>query len=146
MLDNKVYSSAKRCRLGDHHEPQTAIYCRTAVKDDFAIENQIYRLLDFAIDNGHTKLSFYIDNGEGGTSLNRPEMNRLVEDINVGLVQTVIVTDASRIARGMEPMYDWLQILKRADVTCLSLNSGVHDIRIGVNSLYDIGELLLLSK
>jgi DNA invertase Pin-like site-specific DNA recombinase len=145
MQDNKI-SVAVYLRFANHPEPKTALYCRTAVKDDFAILCQTSRLYSYAIDNGYTNPYAYIDNGESGSTLSRPAMNRLIKDIKAGLVQTVIVTGTSRIARGMEPMSKWFQILNAANVPYLSLDNDGQDMRSTFNDFNDFIELLLSSS
>ena len=111
MLDKKEYKAAVYCRVAN--EPPTALYCRTATQDDFAMEHQKERLLHFANENGYTDTVFYIDNGENGSTLNRPAMERLISDICSGKVTRVIAASADRIARGTKPWCEWVMLRKK---------------------------------
>jgi len=114
------------CRIA--YEPKTALYCRTAVQDSFAIEHQKDRLLRFAKENGYTNVAWYIDNGEKGNTLNRPAMERLIADIKLGKVNTVIVTGIDRIARGILPFAEWQRLFQERDAKCITLDTGGQDL------------------
>ena len=122
---------------------KTALYCRTAQQDDFAIENQLNRLMSFASEKGYENLSAYIDNGGSGLTLNRPAMNILIEDINEGIVETVIVTSTCRIARDFAVMLDFMKVLNRANVPCVSLDCGGIEIKPEIDAAVGIMAALL---
>jgi len=124
MLNNENTKATVYCRLASEPKPRTALYCRTATHDDFAIENQKRHLVDFAEENGFWDYDWYVDNGKSGATLTRPAMNRLISDIRSGKVKTVIVTHADRIARGTEPMSEWVMLLNGLDVRFLTVDSG----------------------
>jgi DNA invertase Pin-like site-specific DNA recombinase len=77
----------------------TALPCRSAVKNDESIQNQKYMLLDHVLENNITEYEFYIDNGFSGSSLDRPAIKRMIADIKKGRIESVVVTDISRLAR-----------------------------------------------
>jgi len=106
------------------HEPVTALYCRSAIQDSVAIEKQKNRLACYSEENGYTNISWYIDDGESGLTLDRPAMKRLIDDIHSGEIKTVIVTKSDRIARGMDAMCEWIMLLKGLDVQCTSVFTG----------------------
>ncbi len=51
----------------------------------------------------------YIDEGYSGKDLNRPALRRLLGDIKKGLIDTVIMTEISRLSRNKK---DWLDLLQ----------------------------------
>ena len=122
---------------------KTALYCRTAQQSNLGIEKQKEWLSRFAEENDYHNLSWYIDDGESGTTLKRPATERLIMDIQAGEVQTVIVTSASRIARNTALMYDWFRILRDAGVPCLSLDCGGQEIGGGFNFYNDFMDMYL---
>ena len=68
---------------------RTAQYIRLSVEDSNnkgnSIENQKLLLDDFIANNPNMKLyDTYIDNGATGTNYNRPEFQRMIEDIENG--------------------------------------------------------------
>ena len=81
-----------------------ALYCRLSIDDgenteSQSIQSQKKYLSDFAKKNGYLIRGFYIDDGFSGTNFNRPEFNRMLNDIEKGLIEAVIVKDLSRFGR-----------------------------------------------
>ena len=99
---------------------KVAVYSRVASADDDRIAGQEEGLLKFADRNGYAECTCYRDNGESGLSLNRPGMQRLINDIQGGRVGTVIVLDLNRIARGLQPMIKWCQLIEKHGVVFIS--------------------------
>lgn len=67
--------------------------------ESVSISNQRDILIRFAKDNGMEIDEFYIDDGFSGFTMDRPDFNRLKNDLNRGLIQTIIVKDLSRLSR-----------------------------------------------
>lgn len=82
----------------------TALYCRLS-KDDGqdaesnSISNQKTFLAQKAKEYGLTDTRYYVDDGYTGTNFNRPGFQKLLEDIELGYVTTVMVKDLSRLGR-----------------------------------------------
>ena len=67
--------------------------------DSDSIDNQI-KLADYYCENNDLKIvEKYIDNGYSGTIFDRPGFQKLLKDIECGLIDTVIVKDLSRLGR-----------------------------------------------
>ena len=76
----------------------TALYCRYSRDDgqeeeNASITHQRELLKEYAENNGYTNLRCYADDGYSGTNFNRPDFQRMLEDIENGLIGTVIVKD-----------------------------------------------------
>lgn len=99
----------------------TALYCRYSRDDgqeeeNASITHQRELLKEYAENNGYTNLRYYADDGYSGTNFDRPDFQRMLEDIENGLIGTVIVKDMSRFGRNyilvgqyvelVLPMYD----------------------------------------
>ena len=87
----------------------TAIYCRLSRDDGTegdsnSVSNQKKLLQKYAKENGLENPRYYVDDGYTGTNFNRPGFQKLIEDIEMGYVATVIVKDMSRLGR------DYLQV------------------------------------
>lgn len=81
-------------------EKITALYCRFAYGDaQEDIERQKLLLSEFAAKNGCSSPRFYIDSRVSGLTMDRPAFNQLMEDMEHGLISTVIAGDATRICR-----------------------------------------------
>lgn len=76
----------------------TALYCRLS-KDDGqdaesnSISNQKTFLAQKAKEYGLTDTRYYVDDGYTGTNFNRPGFQKMLEDIELGYVTTVMVKD-----------------------------------------------------
>ena len=82
----------------------TALYCRLS-KDDGqdeesnSISNQKTFLAQKAKEYGLSDTRYYVDDGYTGTNFNRPGFQKMLEDIELGYVTTVMVKDLSRLGR-----------------------------------------------
>jgi len=92
-----------------------ALYVRLSNEDNGgrgkdSIQNQIELLMEFAEQVGQSEISeTYIDNGHTGTDFERPEWERMLEDIKNHKVNCVIVKDLSRFARNYLEAGDYLE-------------------------------------
>ena len=87
----------------------TALYCRLSRddgtdNDSNSIVNQKKLLQKYAKENGFTNTRYYVDDGYTGTNFKRPGFQKMLEDIELGFIKTVIVKDMSRLGR------DYLQV------------------------------------
>ena len=107
-----------------------ALYCRVAHADAEALDFQERILLNFAKTAGYESGKYnvhhiYRDNGESGTTLDRPAMNKLMSDIRDGRVDAVIVKDISRISRNHSQINEWLRLLRQHNVRLVSVTEGI---------------------
>ncbi len=85
----------------------TAMYIRLSREDgdkaeSLSIANQRMLLTEFVEGQNDLRLhDVYIDDGYTGTSFDRPAFRRMIEDIEAGSVQCVLVKDLSRLGRNM---------------------------------------------
>lgn len=79
------------------------IYCRLSKEDSLneslSIINQKSILISYVEEKFHEDYKVYVDDGYSGTSLNRPALQELINDIKKGLITTVITKDLSRLGR-----------------------------------------------
>ena len=87
-----------------HEHYSAGIYCRLS-KDDLgsgdssSIKSQKEMLEKYVCENGWAVYDYYIDDGYTGTNYNRPEFQRMIEDIEAGKINMVLVKDLSRLGR-----------------------------------------------
>ena len=75
-----------------------------------SIHNQLELLLDFAEGLEKTEIvETYTDNGRTGTDFDRPEWERMMEDIRKRKIDCVIVKDLSRFGRNYLEAGDYLE-------------------------------------
>ena len=67
--------------------------------ESLSIENQRHILRKYAEENNIEVYGEYIDDGISGTTFNRPEVQRLLDDAKTGVINTIIVKDLSRFGR-----------------------------------------------
>ncbi len=87
----------------------TALYCRLSRDDGMdgdsnSVANQKKLMQKYAKENGFGNTRFYVDDGYTGTNFNRPGFQKMLEDIEMGYISTIIVKDMSRLGR------DYLQV------------------------------------
>lgn len=80
----------------------TALYCRLSRDggvegDSNSVANQKKLLKRFAKENGLSNTRYYVDDGYTGTNFERPGFQKMIEDIDLGYISTVIVKDLSRL-------------------------------------------------
>ena len=85
-------------------EQWTACYCRLSCDDDLdgdsnSIRNQKMLLQKYADENRLRNVKFYVDDGYSGSNFDRPDFNRMMDDVDNGRISTVIVKDMSRFGR-----------------------------------------------
>lgn len=93
-----------------------ALYCRLSRDDELqgdsnSIKNQKAILSKYASEHGMPNPQFYVDDGYSGTTFNRPDFQRLMDDVNSGRVRTIIVKDMSRLGR------DYLKVGLYTEIT-----------------------------
>ncbi|MCM1306931.1 MAG: recombinase family protein [Bacteroides sp.] len=109
----------------------TALYCRLSHDDDTtgdsnSIKNQKAILSKYASEHGMSNPKFYVDDGYSGTNFNRPDFQRMIRDIDAGLVKTVIVKDMSRLGRDYLKVGYYSEVyFNEADVHFIAINDGV---------------------
>ena len=83
---------------------RTALYCRLS-KDDMlqgdseSIKTQKAMLTQYAKEHGFLVVEVYVDDGFSGLNFDRPDFNRMLDDIEAGKIDVVITKDLSRLGR-----------------------------------------------
>ena len=110
---------------------KTAIYIRLSKEDvdkkdeSVSVENQRAIMIDYLLQNPELKLvDIYIDDGFTGTDFERPAWNRLIEDIESGKVNCVIVKDLNRLGRNYTESGELIDnYFERKGIRFISLNN-----------------------
>ncbi|MCD7752423.1 MAG: recombinase family protein [Lachnospiraceae bacterium] len=108
---------------------RTAIYARLSYMDDSrkdSIQTQV-ALLEAYLEK-HPDLHLagkYVDNGYTGTNFNRPQFKRLLNDMESGAVNCIIIKDLSRFGRNyIEAGYYLETVLPAYHVQLIAVNDG----------------------
>ncbi len=88
---NKIYSVGLYIRLSREDDDKTEM--------SESITNQKSLLLQYVKENNLRVYDIYIDDGYSGTNFDRPNFNRLLNDIELGKINMVITKDMSRLGR-----------------------------------------------
>ena len=97
-----------------------AIYARQSVDkaDSLSIQGQI----DLCRQKAGAEFRIYQDKGYSGKNTNRPAFQRMMEDVEKGLVQKIIVYRLDRFSRSIADFGRLWEILKRHNVEFVSIN------------------------
>jgi len=112
-------------------EKVTALYCRLSRDDELAgdsnsIVNQKAILQKYAEENGFYPTQFYVDDGFSGTTFDRPDFNRMIADVQAGVIDTIIIKDMSRFGRDyLKVGYYTEVVFPEADVRFIAINNGI---------------------
>ncbi|MCB7331936.1 recombinase family protein [Longicatena caecimuris] len=82
----------------------TALYLRLSRDDELqgesgSIQTQRMMLRQYAAEHGLTVVDEYIDDGWSGTNFERPNFQRMIDDIEDGKINCVVTKDLSRLGR-----------------------------------------------
>jgi len=108
-----------------------AIYCRLS-KDDGtqgesgSISTQKEILTQYVKLQGWHLSKIYVDDGFSGTNFNRPDFQRMIKDIESGLIDCVITKDLSRLGRNYLDCGLYLEVFfPEHNVRYIAVNDGV---------------------
>ena len=108
-----------------------ALYCRLSRDDggdaeSNSIGNQKKILSRYAAEHGFTHTKFYVDDGWSGGNFNRPGFEAMMEDVDKGLIGTIICKDMSRFGRDYLHVGLYTEIkFPEAGIRFIAINDGV---------------------
>ena len=129
---------------------RVGLYCRLSKDDDrpgesMSIETQRSMLIDHCEKNKYEVYDVYIDDGFSGTNFERKDFQRLLNDIDTGLVNMVLTKDLSRLGRDYIQMGYYTEIyFPSKGIRYVALNDGydsessMNDIAPFMNILNDM--------
>lgn len=71
-------------------------------KEGYSIDEQIERLKKYCGACGRSDFKVYVDGGFSGASMNRPDLQKLIKDVELGKVEKVIVYKLDRLSRSQK--------------------------------------------
>ena len=87
-------------------ERKTALYIRVSTdaqrEEGYSVEAQTEMLKGYCLSKEIKNYSLYIDGGFSGSNIERPEMQRLIEDIKQGSIECVAVYKLDRLSRSQK--------------------------------------------
>ena len=108
----------------------TPLYERLSRDDElsgesFSIQNQKSMLEDYARRNGFPNPTHFTDDGISGTRFDRPGFTAMMEEVEAGRVEAIIVKDMSRLGRDYLKVGQVMEILRQRGVRLIAINDGV---------------------
>jgi site-specific DNA recombinase len=89
-----------------------------------ALQNQVQALEAYAAAHG-LRLHIYKDEGISAKDTNRPELQRLLGDVQSGRVRTVLVTKLDRISRSLADLLDLMRLFEEQGAKFVSLRDSI---------------------
>ena len=102
--------------------------------ESFSIQNQKIMLEDFARRNGYPRFKHFTDDGVSGTRFDRPGFMAMMEEVEGGNVEAIIVKDMSRMGRDYLKVGQVMEILRQRGVRLIAINDNV-DTEKGDNDM-----------
>jgi len=108
----------------------TAIYVRVSTEDQaqegFSIRAQVDKLKAYAQIKGWDIYDIYSDEGISGKNIvDRPAMNRLIDDVNDGKVNNVLVFKIDRLTRSTKNLIELVELFEENNCAFNSLTESV---------------------
>lgn len=109
---------------------KAALYVRVSTdaqrEDGYSIEAQCEMLEAYCKSRQIRKYEFYIDGGFSGSSIERPEISRLISDVARGMIDQVIVYKLDRLSRSQkDTLYLIEDVFNPQSVAFVSLNENM---------------------
>ena len=105
-------------------DKKTAAYIRISTDKKQKIDSQLADVEEYCSNHG-IEATFYVDEGFTGNDTERPEFQRLQEDVFKGRINKIIISRLNRISRkaadGMKIFEDWLD----KDIEVISVNESM---------------------
>lgn len=117
--------------LNNLEEDITALYCRLSQDDkqegdSNSIINQKKILKKYAVEHGYKNYLYFIDDGYSGTNFNRPGFKDMIEKMDSGKINRIIVKDMSRLGRDYLQVGMYTEIMfPEHDIHFIAVNDGV---------------------
>lgn len=107
-----------------------AIYIRVSTdaqaEEGYSIDAQKEQLSAYCVSKGIKKYEFYIDGGWSGSNINRPEIQRLIQDVKNNKISCVIVYKLDRLSRSQkDTLYLIEDVFNPNNVDFVSLNESM---------------------
>ena len=97
-INDVIYQVGIYIRLSKEDEKKD-IYGKTLVIKSESVKNQKDLLTNYVRECNYNLVDIYIDDGYTGTNFERPDFQRMIEDILKGKINMVITKDLSRLGR-----------------------------------------------
>ena len=94
-----------------------------------SISNQKQMLEDFARRNGLPNPTHFTDDGISGTRFARPGFLAIMEEVEAGRVEAIVIKDMSRLGRDYLKVGQVMEVLRQRGVRLIAINDGVDSLK-----------------
>ena len=116
------------------NEKITPLYERLSRDDELqgesnSISNQKQMLEDFARRNRLPNPTHFTDDGISGTRFDRPGFLAMMEEVEAGRVEAIVIKDMSRLGRDYLKVGQVMEVLRQRGVRLIAINDGVDSLK-----------------
>ena len=116
------------------NEKITPLYERLSRDDELqgesnSISNQKQMLEDFARRNGLPNPMHFTDDGISGTRFDRPGFLAMMEEVEAGRAEAIVIKDMSRLGRDYLKVGQVMEVLRQRGVRLIAINDGVDSLK-----------------
>ena len=116
------------------NEKITPLYERLSRDDELqgesnSISHQKQMLEEFARRNGLPNPTHFTDDGVSGTRFDRPGFLAMMEEVEAGRVEAIVIKDMSRLGRDYLKVGQVMEILRQRGVRLIAINDGVDSLK-----------------
>lgn len=116
------------------NEKITPLYERLSRDDELqgesnSISHQKQMLEEFARRNNLPNPQHFTDDGVSGTRFDRPGFLAMMEEVEAGRVEAIVIKDMSRLGRDYLKVGQVMEILRQRDVRLIAINDGVDSLK-----------------
>jgi len=127
-----VHSCREEAYMNKHN--LTILYSRISVEDDRdgqsgSVQNQKILLQTYAERNGLTPYVHIFDDGYSGTGWDRPGWQKVIEEIEAGRVQNLVVKNLDRMGRDYLRVGLYMEMFREKGVRLIAVHDGIDTSR-----------------
>ena len=116
------------------NEKITPLYERLSRDDELqgesnSISHQKQMLEEFARRNGLPNPTHFTDDGVSGTRFDRPGFLAMMQEVEAGRVEAIVIKDMSRLGRDYLKVGQVMEILRQRGVRLIAINDGVDSLK-----------------
>ena len=116
------------------NEKITPLYERLSRDDELqgesnSISHQKQMLEEFARRNNLPNPRHFTDDGVSGTRFDRPGFLAMMEEVEAGRVEAIVIKDMSRLGRDYLKVGQVMEILRQRGVRLIAINDGVDSLK-----------------
>lgn len=120
-------TTPKQVNNNENNKNIVGIYIRSRCENEdglnYGIELQTNRLKDYCEKNNIVNIVKYVDIGVSANSPNKPAFNKMVSDIDKGIINKIIVTSPDRLFRDLIKAHEFLNKCISKDIEVIALDN-----------------------